>query len=116
MRERERERERERVKYGPLQEVIEDKKRHYISTYTVEDILGLFLVCLASNIVHDISLPMDVMTDTTSGLLKEERNELIIHPFNYHSFISLFLLVMYTHFHSSKCNALIFEICEPSFL
>ena len=39
-----------------------------IATYTEDELLGLFLGSLASNIVQETSLPIDVMTDTTSGL------------------------------------------------
>ena len=42
-----------------------------IATYTEDELLGLFLGSLASNIVQETSLPIDVMTDTTSGLDRE---------------------------------------------
>ena len=48
-------------------------------TYTEDELLGLFRGRRASNIVHETSLPIAVMTDTTSGLEKERNNNTCMH-------------------------------------
>ena len=51
-------------------------------TYTEDELLGLFRGSRASNIVHETSLPIAVITDTTSGL--EKGTKLIINGYYVH--------------------------------
>ena len=53
------------------QALRKNAQKRNIATYTEDELLGLFLGSLASNIVQETSLPIDVMTDTTSGLDRE---------------------------------------------